>query len=136
MPAQGRIYSVNEGNYLKFPDGVKKYIKYCQEIDRRTHRPYTSRYIGSLVADFHRTMLLGGIYLYPQSKLYPEGKLRLTYECNPIAFLAEQAGGMATDGLGHRILEVKPQSVHQRFPLFVGSARMVRRAEGYMRINS
>jgi fructose-1,6-bisphosphatase I len=133
MPAEGRIYSVNEGNYLKFPEGVKKYIKYCQEVDQNTHRPYTSRYIGSLVADFHRTMLLGGIYLYPQSNVYPEGKLRLTYECNPIAFLAEQAGGLATDGSGQRILEINPQSVHQRIPFFVGSSEMVLRAEDYMR---
>ena len=122
MPQQGRTYSINEGNYLNFPAGVKQYIKYCQEVDPPTNRPYTSRYIGSLVADFHRNMLLGGIYIYPQSNSYAQGKLRLTYECNPIAFLAEQAGGMATDGMGNRILEIPPQSIHQRVPLFVGSA--------------
>jgi len=135
-PEIGRTYSVNEGNYLKFPPGVKQYIKYCQEIDPKTNRPYTSRYIGSLVSDFHRNMLKGGIYLYPQSNAYPEGKLRLTYECNPIAFLAEQSGGMATDGMGNRILEIKPKSIHQRVPFFVGSAQMVQRAENYMQINS
>ncbi|MCK4747255.1 MAG: class 1 fructose-bisphosphatase, partial [Bacteroidales bacterium] len=136
MPDPGKIYSVNEGNYINFPAGVKQYIKYCQEIDPSTHRPYTSRYIGSLVADFHRNMLKGGIYLYPQSTSYPNGKLRLTYECNPIAFLAEQAGGMATDGLGNRILEIQPQSIHQRTPLFVGSTEMVKQVEKYMQINS
>ena len=109
MPASGSIYSINEGNYINFPAGVKQYIKYCQEVDPSSSRPYTSRYIGSLVADFHRNMLKGGIYIYPQTKSHPEGKLRLTYECNPIAFLAEQAGGMATDGLGNRILEIPPQ---------------------------
>jgi fructose-1,6-bisphosphatase I len=135
-PKDGNTYSINEGNYLKFPAGVKQYIKYCQEIDSSTKRPYTSRYIGSLVADFHRNMLLGGIYLYPQTNAYPDGKLRLTYECNPIAFLAEQSGGMATDGMGNRILEIQPQSIHQRVPFFVGSAGMVKRAEKYMQINS
>jgi len=134
-PAQGKTYSINEGNYLNFPPGVKQYIKYCQELDPASNRPYTSRYIGSLVADFHRNMLLGGIYIYPQATTYPEGKLRLTYECNPIAFLAEQAGGKATDGVGNRILEINPQSIHQRVPFFVGSPDMVDLAEKFMQIN-
>jgi fructose-1,6-bisphosphatase I len=129
MPESGSIYSINEGNYINFPRGVMKYIKYCQVNDASTNRPYTSRYIGSLVADFHRNMLMGGIFIYPQTSSHPEGKLRLTYECNPIAFLAEQAGGMATDGLGNRILEILPKSIHQRVPLFVGSSEMVRQAE-------
>jgi fructose-1,6-bisphosphatase I len=136
MPNLGRTYSINEGNYLNFPAGVKQYIKYCQEVDPDSHRPYTSRYIGSLVADFHRNMLKGGLYIYPQSNAYPQGKLRLTYECNPIAFLAEQAGGLATDGMGNRILEIKPESIHQRVPFFVGSKDMLERAEKYMQINS
>lgn len=135
-PEQGWTYSINEGNYLKFPSGVKQYIKYCQEIDPASNRPYTSRYIGSLVSDFHRNMLKGGIYFYPQSNTYPEGKLRLTYECNPIAFLAEQSGGMATDGMGNRILEIQPKSIHQRVSFFVGSVHMVQLAEKYMQINS
>jgi fructose-1,6-bisphosphatase I len=136
MPEQGEIYSIQEGNYLNFPPGVKQYIKYCQDVDPASNRPYTSRYIGSLVADFHRNMLKGGIYIYPQSTFYAEGKLRLTYECNPIAFLAEQAGGLATDGMGNRILEIKPQSIHQRVPFFAGSAGMVRMVEKFMQINS
>jgi fructose-1,6-bisphosphatase I len=136
MPDPGTIYSINEGNYANFPPGVKQYIKYCQEIDPPTHRPYTSRYIGSLVADNHRNMLKGGIYIYPQTTSHPEGKLRLTYECNPIAFLAEQAGGMATDGMGNRILEIPPQSIHQRVPFFAGPTNMVNQAEKYMQINS
>jgi fructose-1,6-bisphosphatase I len=136
MPEPGTIYSINEGNYANFPPGVKQYIKYCQEIDPPTHRPYTSRYIGSLVADNHRNMLKGGIYIYPQTTTNPEGKLRLTYECNPIAFLAEQAGGMATDGMGNRILEIPPQSIHQRVPFFAGPTHMVNQAEKYMQINS
>jgi fructose-1,6-bisphosphatase I len=98
FPEKGNTYSINEGNYIKFPLGVKKYIKFCQEEDKSTQRPYTTRYIGSLVADFHRNLLKGGIYLYPSTASHPEGKLRLLYECNPMAFLAEQAGGKASDG--------------------------------------
>lgn len=123
-PADGRIYSINEGNYEKFPTGVKKYIKYCQEKDKATARPYTSRYIGSLVADFHRNLLKGGIYIYPETEQHPGGKLRLQYECNPMAFIAEQAGGRATDGR-QRILEIEPRDVHSRTPLYIGSNNMV-----------
>jgi fructose-1,6-bisphosphatase len=112
-PQKGSTYSINEGNYIKFPNGVKKYIKFCQEEDKSTQRPYTSRYIGSLVADFHRNLLKGGIYLYPSTASHPEGKLRLLYECNPMAFLAEQAGGKASDGK-ERILDIQPESLHQR----------------------
>jgi fructose-1,6-bisphosphatase I len=123
-PETGNIYSINEGNYVHFPDGVKKYIKYCQEEDKNTNRPYTSRYIGSLVSDFHRNLLKGGIFMYPPTSQAPKGKLRLVYECNPIAFIAEQAGGKATNG-AERILNIKPQSLHQRSPLYVGSNKMV-----------
>jgi len=128
-PLNGTIYSINEGNYIKFPEGVKKYIKYCQESDKPTNRPYSSRYIGSLVADFHRNLLKGGIFLYPSTESYPDGKLRLLYECNPMAFIAEQAGGKASDGKGNRILDIKPESLHQRVPIYVGSRKMVDRAE-------
>ncbi len=122
-PAQGKIYSINEGNYEKFPTGVKKYIKYCQEEDKETKRPYTSRYIGSLVADFHRNLLKGGVFMYPPTNSHPTGKLRLLYECNPIAFIAEQAGGLATDG-GKRILEIRPETIHQRVPFYTGAKDM------------
>ncbi|MCW9715910.1 class 1 fructose-bisphosphatase [Avibacterium sp. 21-594] len=131
MPASGKIYSINEGQYLKFPLGVKKYIKYCQEEDKATQRPYTSRYIGSLVSDFHRNLLKGGIYIYPSATNYPNGKLRLLYEGNPMAFLAEQAGGLATDGY-QRILDIQPTELHQRSPLFVGSKEMVEKAQSFM----
>jgi len=132
VPQDGVIYSLNEGNYIKFPAGVKKYIKYCQELDPDTSRPYSARYIGSLVSDFHRNLLKGGIYIYPQAVNYPNGKLRLLYECNPIAFLAEQAGGRASDGF-RRILSIKPQELHQRMPFFVGSSNMVKTAEAFMK---
>ncbi|HDR1186471.1 TPA: class 1 fructose-bisphosphatase [Pasteurella multocida] len=132
IPANGKIYSINEGQYLKFPQGVKKYIKYCQEEDKATHRPYTSRYIGSLVSDFHRNMLKGGIYIYPSATNYPNGKLRLLYEGNPMAFLAEQAGGMASDGY-QRILDIQPTELHQRVPLFLGSKEMVEKAQNFMK---
>ena len=132
IPQTGKIYSINEGQYLKFPMGVKKYLKYCQEEDKETQRPYTSRYIGSLVSDFHRNMLKGGIYIYPSATNYPNGKLRLLYEGNPMAFLAEQAGGVASDGY-NRILDIQPTALHQRVPLFIGSREMVKKAEQLMR---
>ena len=129
FPPTGRIYSVNEGNYVHFPQGVKDYIKYCQEEEG--DRPYTSRYIGSLVSDFHRTMIKGGIYFYPTSSKAPNGKLRLLYECNPMAFIAEQAGGKASDGY-RRILDIEPEELHQRVPFFCGSREMVEKAEEFM----
>ena len=132
IPKTGKIYSINEGQYLKSPVGVKKYLKYCQEEDKETQRPYTSRYIGSLVSDFHRNMLKGGIYIYPSATNYPNGKLRLLYEGNPMAFLAEQAGGVASDGY-NRILDIQPTALHQRVPLFIGSREMVKKAEQLMR---
>ncbi len=132
IPDDGTIYSINEGNYVHFPDGVKKYIKFCQEEDDATNRPYTSRYIGSLVSDFHRNLIKGGIYLYPTSSRYPQGKLRLLYECNPMAFLIEQAGGRAIANPGQRILDIEPTKLHQRCPLFVGSTKMVDRLEKFV----
>jgi fructose-1,6-bisphosphatase I len=128
----GNIYSINEANYIYFPEGVKRYIKYCQEDDPATNRPYTSRYIGSLVSDFHRNLLRGGIYMYPGNLKNPQGKLRLMYECVPMAFLAEQAGGKASDGF-RRILDMQPEHIHQRSPLFIGSKDMVEKAESLMR---
>lgn len=131
IPVDGNIYSINEGNYIRFPLGVKKYIKYCQECVPQDNRPYTSRYIGSLVADFHRNLLKGGIYLYPSTASYPNGKLRLLYECNPMALLIEQAGGRATDGQ-QRILDLIPTELHQRVPFFVGSTNMVNKVEAFL----
>ena len=133
IPAGGTIYSINEGNYVHFPDGVKKYIKYCQEEDAGTKRPYSSRYIGSLVSDFHRNLIKGGIYLYPSTSRHPDGKLRLLYECNPMAFLIEQAGGKALAGVGKRILDIQPTELHQRCPLFVGSPNMVDKLEEFIK---
>ena len=130
-PEDGKIYSINEGNYVNFPVGVKKYIKYCQEKDEATHRPYTSRYIGSLVADYHRNMLKGGIYIYPETGSHPTGKLRLLYECNPIAFIAEQSGALAVDG-ERRIMEIQPEALHQRVPLYVGSRNMVLKVQEFL----
>ena len=129
FPETGRIYSMNEGNYVHFPQGVKDYIKYCQMEEE--DRPYTSRYIGSLVSDFHRNMIKGGIYIYPKSSVASNGKLRLLYECNPMAFLAEQANGKATDGY-RRIMEIQPTELHQRVPFFCGSSKMVEKAESFM----
>jgi fructose-1,6-bisphosphatase I len=125
----GNIYSINEGNYTHFPQGVKDYIKYCQTDEE--DRPYTSRYIGSLVSDLHRNMIKGGIYIYPTSAKAPKGKLRLLYEGNPMAFIAEQAGGKASDGV-ERIMEIVPTELHQRVPFFCGSYNMVEKAEEFM----
>ncbi len=130
-PKSGSYYSVNEGYYTRFPLGVKKYIKYCQDIAPQEGRPYTSRYLGSLVSDFHRNLLKGGIYLYPGTHTHPNGKLRLLYECNPIAFLVEQAGGRASDGV-NRIMGLKPTELHQRVPFFVGSPDMVEKLEEFL----
>ncbi|PHI21651.1 class 1 fructose-bisphosphatase [Lewinellaceae bacterium SD302] len=130
IPPNGNIYSVNEGKYAHFPQGVKKYIKYCQQEEG--DRPYTSRYIGALVADVHRNILKGGIFLYPQSSQAENGKLRLLYECNPMAFLIEQAGGRASDG-HRRIMEIKPTELHQRVPFIAGSEEMVDKAEEFMK---
>ena len=125
IPLNGKIYSVNEGNYLQFPKGVRKYIDYCKENDPQTKRPYSARYIGSLVADFHRNLLKGGIFMYPPTKKHPNGKLRLLYEANPMSFIIEQAGGMAINHEGERILDIKPTDLHQRTPLYIGSRAMV-----------
>lgn len=130
FPEEGTIYSVNEGNYLDFPLGVKKYIKYCQE--EKENRPYTSRYIGSLVSDFHRNMIKGGIYMYPKGSRNPNGKLRLLYECNPMAFIAEQADGKSSDGY-QRTMEVTPTELHQRIPFICGSKKMVLKLEAFMK---
>ena len=130
FPREGIIYSVNEGNYVHFPQCIKNYIKYCQMDEG--NRPYTSRYIGSLVSDFHRNMIKGGIYLYPTSTKNPQGKLRLLYECNPMAFLAEQAEGKASDG-SCRIMDILPTQLHQRVPFVCGSISMVEKAESFVR---
>ena len=130
FPEDGSIYSVNEGNYSDFPLGIKKYIKYCQQDE--DERPYTSRYIGSLVSDFHRNMIKGGIYMYPKSTKNPKGKLRLLYECNPMAFIAEQANGKASDGFT-RIMDIQPTELHERVPFICGSKNMVEKAEEFMR---
>lgn len=132
IPKTGTIYSINEGNYSKFPKGVKDYIKYCQVDDVATNRPYTSRYIGSMVADVHRNLIKGGIFLYPSTHAHPSGKLRLMYECNPLALIVEQAGGKASDG-GRRILEIEPSELHQRTPVFLGNTDMVDLVESYIR---
>ena len=129
FPENGSIYSVNEGNYIHFPQGIKNYIKYCQKEE--DNRPYTSRYIGSLVSDFHRNMIKGGIYMYPKSSKNSNGKLRLLYECNPMAFLAEQANGKASDGFT-RIMDIAPTELHQRVPFICGSKNMVIKAEEFM----
>lgn len=124
IPEDGNIYSINEGNLNACPDNIKRYIAYCQENDPASKRPYSGRYIGSLVADFHRNLIKGGVYMYPSTAKAPNGKLRLLYECNPFAFIAEQAGGLATTG-NERIMDVKPSELHQRVPFIVGSKNMV-----------
>lgn len=124
MPDFGPIYSINEGSYHSWDIGLKKYIKYCQVEDESTNRPYSARYIGSLVADIHRMLITGGIFIYPHSSRFPEGKLRLMYECNPMSFIIEQAGGMAIDGK-RRIMEIEPGSIHQRTPIYIGSRQNV-----------
>lgn len=139
MPEHGAIYSINEGSYNSWDEGLKKYIKYCQEEDPETGRPYSARYIGSMVADIHRTLIKGGIFIYPHSKRYPSGKLRLMYECNPLSFIIEQAGGMATNG-HKRIMEIEPTAIHQQTPIYIGSknnvAKVMEFLESYSAVES
>ena len=130
-PKKSKIYSINEGNYLYWHPGLKKYIKYLQEEDKSTNRPFSSRYIGSMVADIHRNLLYGGIFMYPADSRNPKGKLRLQYECNPMAFIVEQAGGRASNGK-QRILEVQPEKLHERCPIFIGSEEDVKMVEKFM----
>ena len=131
IPKKSKIYSINEGNYLYWHKGLKNYIKYLQEEDKETDRPYSSRYIGSMVADIHRNLLYGGIFMYPADSRHPNGKLRLMYECNPMAFLIESAGGRATNGK-KRIMEIVPEKLHQRVPIFAGSEEDVKMVEKFM----
>ena len=133
-PKDAKIYSINEGNEAQFPEGIKKYVDYCKGEDKATNRPYSSRYIGSFVADFHRNLLKGGIFIYPPTAKTPNGKLRLLYEANPLAFVAEQAGGRATNGKD-RILDIVPGELHQRVPLLIGSENMVKLAEDFLAKN-
>jgi fructose-1,6-bisphosphatase I len=127
-PETGRIYSMNEGNIAVCHPGYRKYTEYCQEEDASTGRPYSGRYIGSLVADFHRNLIKGGIYFYPTTPAAPKGRLRLLYECNPLAFVIEQAGGLATDG-AQRIMSIQPTELHQRVGFIVGSKQMVEKLQ-------
>ena len=132
MPENGRLYAMNEGNINECDPGLVEYIQYCQSRENQTGMPYSGRYIGSLVADFHRNLIKGGIYIYPAVEASPEGRLRLLYECNPLAFLAEQAGGLATTGKS-RIMDIVPTTLHQRVPYFVGSKLMVEKAMSFLK---
>jgi len=131
IPKRSKTYSVNEGNYNKWPGGLKKYIDGVKSICPEKNRPYSARYVGSLVADFHRNLLYGGIFMYPADKKNVNGKLRLLYEANPLAFIVEQAGGRATNGK-QRIMEIEPKSLHQRTPLYIGSEEEVLEVEKYL----
>ena len=130
-PPWGKIYSVNHGNFFQYEKGVQKYIDLCQKKDKQTGGPYTQRYIGSMVADVHRNLIKGGIFMYPGTTDKPKGKLRLLYECNPFAFIMEVAGGRATDGK-RRILDIQPTELHQRTPMFIGSKDMMAELETCM----
>jgi len=131
IPHRGSIYSVNEGNTNRWEPAMQRYIQYLKQEDKETGRPYSSRYIGSLVADVHRTLLYGGIYCYPGNTKNPQGKLRLMYENNPLAYIVEHAGGAASDGR-QRVLDIVPESLHQRSPLFLGSTEELVLAEDFL----
>ena len=129
-PDNGNIYSVNHGNFFRYEEGVKKYITACQQKTKESGGPYTQRYIGSMVADVHRNLIKGGMFMYPGTTDKPKGKLRLLYECNPLAYIVEKAGGKATNGI-QRTLDVLPTELHQRSPLFIGSMQMMDELESY-----
>ena len=132
IPDDGKMYSINEGNYNSFEPGLRRYIKWMQTENSEQNLPLSTRYIGSFVADFHRNLLKGGLYMYPSTRNNRNGKLRLMYEANPLAFIAEQAGGGATDG-HNRILEITPEKLHQRTPLYIGSKLMLDKAHSFLR---
>jgi len=130
-PDDGKIYSVNHGNFFKYEKAVQQYITCCQKKTEKDGGPYTNRYIGSMVADVHRTLIKGGIFMYPSTTKKPEGKLRLMYECNPFAFILEVAGGKASDGK-KRIVDIQPTHLHQRTPFITGSKNMVDECLSYL----
>ena len=131
IPKDGKIYSINDGIYDRMGPGVQKYVDYCRNSTEK--ETYSARYIGSMVADFHRNMLKGGIFMYPSTTDAPNGKLRLMFESNPMAFITEQAGGKATLGDGTRILDLQPTEIHQRNPVFMGSPNMVDKVESFIK---
>ncbi len=131
-PKDGNVYSINEGNAAEFPQGITEYLKWVKENDKSTSRPYSARYIGSMVADFHRNLLKGGVFIYPPTAKSPKGKLRLMFECIPMSFIAEQAGGISTTGV-QRVLDVEPTEIHQRVPVIMGSANMVNKVLEFMK---
>ncbi|MBL0232992.1 MAG: class 1 fructose-bisphosphatase [Chitinophagaceae bacterium] len=130
-PESGKIYSVNHGNFFQYPEKVRDYITVCQHKNKSNGGPYTQRYIGSMVADVHRNLIKGGIFMYPGTTDKPKGKLRLMYECNPFAFIMTIAGGRATNG-EIPLLDVQPTELHQRSPFFVGSSSMMDELETYL----
>lgn len=131
-PEKGKIYSLNQGNSNKYDQGVRNFLEYCMEENKEESRPYSHRYIGSMVADLHRTLIKGGIFIYPGDKKNLNGKLRLQYECNPMAFIVEAAGGIADFGSG-RILDIEPKELHQRTPIFIGSKQLVNKALSFVK---
>ena len=130
-PEDGKIYSINQGNALKLSAGMRGYLDYCMEINKGDKRPYSHRYIGSMVGDLHRTLIKGGIFMYPADSSAVNGKLRLQYECNPMAFIVEAAGGIASNGI-EDILDITPTELHQRVPVFIGSKNMVNKALSFI----
>ncbi len=132
VPADGKIYSLNQGNTIKYSEGMKQYLNYCMESNKEEGRPYGHRYIGSMVADLHRTLIKGGIFIYPADKSNANGKLRLQYECNPMTFIVEAAGGKGSSGTGN-ILDIVPTELHQRTPIFIGSKNMVNKAVEFVK---
>lgn len=133
-PDKGKIYSINQGNTSKLDEGMNAYLNFCMESNKEEGRPYSQRYIGSMVADMHRTLIKGGIFMYPGDKSAPKGKLRLQYECNPMAFIVEAAGGKAVCCPSKDILDIQPEELHQRTPIFIGSKSMVEKAMGFMKV--
>lgn len=132
FPEEGKIYSVNHGNFFEYEKGVQKYITACQKKNKNNGGPYSQRYIGSMVADMHRNLIKGGIFMYPATTGHSQGKLRLLYECNPFAFIVGVAGGRAISSKGQRILDIEPTSLHQRTPFFAGSTAMIEELETYL----
>jgi fructose-1,6-bisphosphatase I len=126
-PENGKVYSINQGNTCKYDDKLKSFLEYCMEEDKESGRPYSHRYIGSMVADLHRTLIKGGLFMYPADTKNPNGKLRLIYECNPMSYIIEMAGGIGSTGT-QSVLDVTPTELHMRVPIFICSKNMVEKA--------
>jgi fructose-1,6-bisphosphatase I len=133
LPETGKIYAINQGNSMKFGEKVRQFLDYCMEDNKEEGRPFTHRYIGTMVADIHRTLIKGGLFMYPLDITNNKPKLRLLYECNPMSYVIEMAGGKSTTGDDESVLDVQPTDLHQRVPIFIGNENLIQKVKEYLK---